>query len=87
MIDESKKASEQAEREKVHRRYSNRKEPDVIYPAKKQVDFYDGDVHQRVAVYVRVSTDISIIRKHRREPSFGLLFWAQDGSRRFFVFP
>lgn len=57
MIDESKKASEQAEREKVHRRYSNRREPDVIYPAKKQVDFYDGDIHQRVAVYVRVSTD------------------------------
>ena len=53
----TKKAAEQAEREKVQQRYSNRREPDVIYPAKKQVDFYDGDVHQRVAVYVRVSTD------------------------------
>ena len=53
----TKKAAEQAEREKVHNRYSNRREPDVIYPAKKQVDFYDEDVHLRVAVYVRVSTD------------------------------
>lgn len=52
-----KKAADQAEREKVHKRYSNRREPDVIYPARKQVDFYDADVHQRVAVYVRVSTD------------------------------
>lgn len=52
-----KKATEQAAREKVKKRYSNRREPDVIYPAKKQVDFYDGAVHQRVAVYVRVSTD------------------------------
>ena len=53
----TKKAAEQAEREKVQKRYSIRREPDVIYPAKKQVDFYDSDVHQRVAVYVRVSTD------------------------------
>lgn len=53
----TKKAAEQAEREKVQRQYANRREPDVIYPAKKQVDFYDEDVHQRVAVYVRVSTN------------------------------
>lgn len=57
MNNATKKAAEQAEREKVKRRYANRREPDVIYPAKKQVDFYDDDVHQRVAVYVRVSTD------------------------------
>ena len=57
MSKSAKKAADQAEREKVHKRYSNRREPDVIYPAKKQVDFYDADVHQRVAVYVRVSTD------------------------------
>ena len=57
MSKSTKKAAEQAEREKVQRRYANRREPDVIYPAKKQVDFYDDDVHQRVAVYVRVSTD------------------------------
>lgn len=53
----TKKAAEQMEKEKVQKRYSNRREPDVIYPAKKQADFYDEDVHQRVAVYVRVSTD------------------------------
>ena len=57
MSNSTKKAAEQAEREKVKKRYSNRREPDIIYPAKKQVDFYDDDVHQRVAVYVRVSTD------------------------------
>lgn len=57
MSKSTKKAADQAEREKVHKRYSNRREPDVIYPARKQVDFYDADVHQRVAVYVRVSTD------------------------------
>ena len=57
MSNSSKKSAEQAEREKVKKRYSNRREPDIIYPAKKQIDFYDDDVHQRVAVYVRVSTD------------------------------
>lgn len=57
MSKSTKKAAEQAQREKVKKRYANRREPDVIYPAKKQVDFYDDDVHQRVAVYVRVSTD------------------------------
>ena len=57
MSNSTKKAAEQAEREKVKKRYSNRREPDIIYPAKKQIDFYDDDVHQRVAVYVRVSTD------------------------------
>ena len=43
MSKSAKKAADQAEREKVHKRYSNRREPDVIYPAKKQVDFYDAD--------------------------------------------
>ena len=57
MSNSAKKTADQAEREKVKKRYSNRREPDVIYPAKKQVDFYDADIHQRVAVYVRVSTD------------------------------
>ena len=44
MSNSSKKAAEQAEREKVKKRYSNRREPDIIYPAKKQIDFYDDDV-------------------------------------------
>lgn len=62
MSKSAKKAADQAEREKVHKRYSNRREPDVIYPAKKQVDFYDADIHQRVAVYVRVSLIIWVRR-------------------------
>ena len=28
-----------------------------FFPAKKQLDYYDNDVPQRVAVYARVSTD------------------------------
>jgi len=57
MIDKTKKASEAEYREKVIKRYSKRKQPDIIYPAKKQADFYDDEVFRRVAVYVRVSTD------------------------------
>lgn len=57
MNETTKRASESEERERVKKRYSNRKQLDVIYPAKKQADFYDNDAHQRVAVYVRVSTD------------------------------
>ena len=57
MIDATKRASENEEREKLKKRYASRREPDVIYPAKKQVDFYDVDFHLYVAVYVRVSTD------------------------------
>lgn len=57
MNETTKRAAENEQRKKVEKRYSNRKQPDVIYPAKKQVDFYDSDAHQRVAVYVRVSTD------------------------------
>lgn len=29
----------------------------MFIPAKKQTDYYDNDVNQRVAIYVRVSTD------------------------------
>ena len=57
MNETTKRAAESEQRERVKKRYSNRKQPDVIYPAKKQADFYDSDAHQRVAVYVRVSTD------------------------------
>lgn len=57
MNETTKRASESEERERVKKRYSNRKQPDIIYPAKKQADFYDNNAHQRVAVYVRVSTD------------------------------
>ena len=57
MIDPNKRAADVAAKEKVVKRYQRRVEPDVIYPAKKQVDFYDDDAELRVAAYVRVSTD------------------------------
>ena len=45
-------------KEKIRERYKgvSLDEAEVI-PARKQRDFYDTDEHQRVAVYVRVSTD------------------------------
>ena len=45
-------------KERIRERYKGRSldEAEVI-PARKQRDFYDTDEHQRVAVYVRVSTD------------------------------
>lgn len=57
MTETTKRVAENEQRERVKKRYANRKQPDVIYPAKKQADFYDSETHQRVAVYVRVSTD------------------------------
>lgn len=57
MIDPKKRASDTEAKERVVKRYQKRVEPDVIYPAKKQVDFYDDDAELRVAAYVRVSTD------------------------------
>lgn len=50
------------EKENVRRRVANAHiDPDnyVFYPAKKQADYYDNDIPQRVAIYVRVSTDSS----------------------------
>ena len=43
MIDPKKRASDTEAKERVVKRYQKRVEPDVIYPAKKQVDFYDDD--------------------------------------------
>ena len=59
MIDpESKKRKEQ-QKKKVKRRYNVTVDPENyrFIPAKKQIDYYDNDVEQRVAIYVRVSTD------------------------------
>lgn len=50
------------EKENVRWRVANAHiDPDnyVFYPAKKQADYYDNDIPQRVAIYVRVSTDSS----------------------------
>ena len=47
------------EKQKVHRRVNTPVDPAnyECIPAKKQVDYYDNDIPQRVAVYARVSTD------------------------------
>ena len=47
------------EKEEVRKRYQIKVDPEnhETIPAKKQLDYYDNDVLQRVAVYVRVSTD------------------------------
>ena len=50
------------EKENVRWRVANAHiDPDnyVFYQAKKQADYYDNDIPQRVAIYVRVSTDSS----------------------------
>jgi len=57
MIDKNKRTEERVRKEKVRKRYATRIAPDILYPAKKKVDFYDEEVKQRVAIYVRVSTD------------------------------
>lgn len=58
----TKKQSPMTEKESVRWRVANAHiDPDnyVFFPAKKQVDYYDNDIPQRVAIYVRVSTDSS----------------------------
>ncbi len=59
MIDKTKRRSDQEARQKVHRRIYTSVDPDryEYIPEKKQIDYYDDEIPQRVAVYVRVSTD------------------------------
>ena len=59
MIDPQKKFREEQKKQKVKKRYNVTVDPDnyLYIPAKKQADYYDNDVHQLVAIYVRVSTD------------------------------
>lgn len=59
MIDETRRTSQEQERARVRRRTNVTIDKDnyQYFPEKKQVDYYDNDVHQRVAVYARVSTD------------------------------
>lgn len=58
MIDENKRQQREDSKEKTRRRmHAVIDEENYEYiPADKQVDYYDNDVHQRVAIYVRVST-------------------------------
>lgn len=59
MIDTEKRQAKKQEKEKVRRRMRVEIDPDnyEYIPAKKPIDYYDNDVPQRVAIYVRVSTD------------------------------
>lgn len=59
MIDNHRRDERREEKERVRRRIHVTVDPSKhdYYPEKKQADFYDDDVHQRVAIYVRVSTD------------------------------
>ena len=59
MIDQSKRQRAEEQKARIRRRVYAEVDPSnyEFIPEKKQVDYYDNDVAQRVAVYVRVSTD------------------------------
>ena len=59
MIDPKTKQDRLNRKEQVRRRMRVEIDPDkyIYIPAKKPIDYYDNDVPQRVAIYVRVSTD------------------------------
>ena len=59
MIDNDKRVSKEQQKDRVRRRMQARVDPEKYkyIPAKKQIDYYNDEVHQRVAIYVRVSTD------------------------------
>lgn len=59
MIDNERRRQKLEQKERVRRRMRASVDPEnyQFYPAKKQTDYYDDDVHQRVGIYVRVSTD------------------------------
>ncbi len=59
MIDPKKRQQVAEQKARVRRRVYAEIDPDnyEFIPAKKQIDYYDNDVPQRVAIYVRVSTD------------------------------
>ena len=59
MIDNEKRTQREREKERTRRRMRVEidQENYEFIPAKKPMDYYDNDVHQRVAIYVRVSTD------------------------------
>ena len=59
MTDPSKRSAKEEAKEKVRRRMRQTVDPDnyEYIPEKKKADYYDTDTQQRVAIYVRVSTD------------------------------
>lgn len=59
MIDLDKRRLKEQQKARQRQRMQGRLDPDnyEYIPAKKPIDFYDNDVHQRVGIYARVSTD------------------------------
>lgn len=59
MLDNENRRRKEYQKEKVKKRYNVTVDPEnyLYIPAKKQTDYYDNDVNQRIAIYVRVSTD------------------------------
>ena len=59
MIDVRKRQQKQQSIEKQRRRMNVKVDPEnyEYIPEKKQTDYYDNDIHQRIGIYVRVSTD------------------------------
>lgn len=59
MIDDQKRLDREQEREQVRRRMHVQVDPNLYeyIPEIKQKDYFDNDCKQRVAIYVRVSTD------------------------------
>ena len=59
MIDIKKQRQKEQEKAKQRIRMNVKVDPAnyIYYPERKQTDYYDNDIHQRVVIYVRVSTD------------------------------
>lgn len=59
MIDKEKRLEKERAKDKQRKRIHVEIDPEnyEYIPARKQTDYYDNDVAQRVAIYVRVSTD------------------------------
>ncbi len=59
MIDIEKREQLAERKAKTRKRMQVRIDPDnyEYFPAEKETDYYDNDINQRVAIYVRVSTD------------------------------
>lgn len=59
MIDENKKQRKIDEKARTRARMHQQFDPEnyEFIPAEKETDYYDNDICQRVAIYVRVSTD------------------------------
>lgn len=59
MIDTRKQSQKQREKERQRRRMNVQVDPEnyIYYPERKQTDYYDNDINQRIGIYVRVSTD------------------------------